>query len=49
MVNILDFDSKKLSIEKAGSGEVCIYYIKYNENPFYLVIDDIEGYFEESN
>ena len=46
-VNILDFNSKKLSIEK-----VCainnklerIYYVKYNKDYFYLIIDDLKGY-----
>ena len=40
LINILDFNLKKLSIEK-----VCvindelkhIYYIKYDEDPFYLI------------
>ena len=49
LVNIFDFDSKRLSIEKARSGETCIYYIKYNEDPFYLVIDYLKGYFEQND
>ena len=28
---------------------MCIYYINYNKNPFYLVIDDLKGYFKENN
>ena len=44
LINILDFNPKKISIEK-----VCaindklerIFYVKYGGNPFYLVIDDI--------
>ena len=28
---------------------MCIYYINYNKNPFYLVIDDLKRYFKESN
>ena len=51
MVNILDFNPKKLSIEK-----VCaindklerIYYVKYDKDPFYLIIDDLKGYFKYS-
>ena len=51
LVNILDFNTKKLSIEK-----VCaindklehIYYVKYDEDPFYLIIDDLKGYFKYS-
>ena len=50
-VNILDFNPKKLSIEK-----VCdindklerIYYVKYDKDPFYLIIDDLKGYFKYS-
>ena len=51
LVNIFDFNPKKLSIEK-----VCaindklerIYYVKYGGDPFYLVIDDLKGYFKYS-
>ena len=50
-VNILDFNPKKLSIEK-----VCdindqlerIYYLKCDKDPFYLIIDDLKGYFKYS-
>ena len=50
-VNILDFNPKKLSIEK-----VCaindklerIYYVKYDEDPFYLITDDLKGCFKYS-
>ena len=47
-VNILDFNPKKLSIQKvcAINDEIeSIYYVKYYEDPFYLVI---EGYFKYS-
>ena len=50
LVNILDFNPKKLSIEKvcAINDEIeSIYYVKYNEDPFYLVID-LKGYFKYS-
>ena len=51
LVNILDVNPKKLSTEK-----VCainddlerIYYVKYDGDPFYLVIDDLKGYFKYS-
>ena len=51
LVNILDFNPKKLSIEK-----VCaindklerLYYVKYDKDPFYLIIDDLKGYFKYS-
>ena len=51
MVNILDFNPKKLSIEKVcaiNNKQEHIYYIKYNGDPFYLVIDDLKGYFKYS-
>ena len=51
LVNILDFNPEKLSIEKvcAINNELeHIYYVKYNNNYFYLVIDDLKGYFKYS-
>ena len=51
LVNILDFNPKKLSIEKvcAINGEQeHIYYIKYGGDPSYLVINDLKGYFKYS-
>ena len=48
LVNILDFNPEKLSIEKvcAINDELeHIYYVKYNNNSFYLAIDDLKGYF----
>ena len=50
-VNILDFNPKKLSIEKvcAINDELQrIYYVKYGRDPFYLGIDDLKGYFKYS-
>ena len=51
LINILDFNPEKLSIEK-----VCtindklerIYYVKYDNNPFNLIIVDLKGYFKYS-
>ena len=51
LVNILDFNPEKLSIEKirAINDELeHIYCVKYNNNSFYLVIDDLKGYFKYS-
>ena len=51
LVNILDFNPKKLSIEKACTihDEIeSIYYVKYDEDRFFLVIDDLKGYFKYS-
>ena len=51
LVNILDFNPKKLSIKK-----ICpindeierIYFVTCGGDPFYLVIDDLKGYFKYS-
>ena len=51
LVNILDFNPKKLSIEKvcAINNELeHIYYVKYDKDSFYLIIDDLKGYFKYS-
>ena len=51
LVNILDFNPKKLSIEKVcaiNDEKEYIYYIKYGGDPFYLVINDLKGYFKYS-
>ena len=50
-VNMLDFSLEKLSIEKvhAINDELeRIYYVKYNNNPFHLVINNLKGYFKYS-
>ena len=50
-VNIPDFNPEKLSIEKvhAINDELeRIYYVKYNNNPFHLVIYNLKGYFKYS-
>ena len=51
LVNIFDFDPEKLSIKKVcdiNDELECTYYIKHNNNPFYLVIDNLKGYFRNS-
>ena len=51
LVNILDFNPKKISIEKVcaiNDNLERIYYVKYGKDPFYLVIDDLKGYFKYS-
>ena len=49
LVNIFDFNPKKLSIKKVtdsiSDNPEYIYYIKYDNNYFYLVIDDLKVYF----
>ena len=51
LVNILDFNPKKLNIEKVcaiNDETENIYHVKYDEDPFYLVIDHLKGYFKYS-
>ena len=51
LVNVRDFNPKKLSIEKVcatDDEQEHIYYIKYGGDPFYLVINDLKGYFKYS-
>ena len=51
LVNILDFNPKKLSIENVcaiDDEQEHICYIKYGVDPFYLVINDLKGYFKYS-
>ena len=49
VINILDFDPKKLNIEKVcaiNDNLERVYYVKYNKDPFHLIIDDLKGYFK---
>ena len=49
LVNIFDFNPKKLSIKKVtdavSDDPEYIYYVKYDNDPFYLVFNDLKGYF----
>ena len=52
LVNLFDFKPEKLSIEKVSDFNDdlnSIYYFKYDKNPFYLVINDLKGYFKEKD
>ena len=52
LVNLFDFKPDKFSIEKVSDFNDdlnSIYYFKYNKNPFYLVINDLKGYFKEKD
>ena len=51
LINILDFNPKKLNIEKvcAINNELeRIYYVKYDGDPFYLITYGLKGYFKYS-
>ena len=47
IINLLDFDSKKLSIDTDASSKDLkeVYEVRYDNGGFYLVIDDIKGCF----
>ena len=44
IINMLDFDSKKLSIVEINNNKTHVYY---DHNPFFLSIDNLKGYCEE--
>ena len=48
-VNIFNVNSKKLSVEKVVGDDFGIYYIYYDEDSVYLVIDDLKRYFEKKD
>ena len=57
MVNIKDFDSNLLKLNKKSLKHIAIYYIGYitkkdkykinSVNPFYLLVHEIDGFIEE--
>ena len=48
--NILDVNLSKIRADDIiNDDDLGIYYVKYDNNIFYLVIDDVKGYFEKSN
>ena len=56
IINIVDFDSEKLSIIRTEKNKIDVYYdndsffwllIIYDNDSFFLAIDNLKGYFEE--
>ena len=48
--NILDINLSKISVEDIiNSDKLGVYSIKYDNNIFYFVIDDVKGYFGKTN
>ena len=57
MINIKDFDSSLLKLEKKSFKNIAIYYIGYitkkdeykinSVNPLYLIVGEIDGFIEE--
>ena len=44
IVSMLDFNSEELSVIRNNNDKANVYY---NNNPFFLAIDGLKGYFEE--
>ena len=49
LVNLIDFNPEKLGINVVGNEDLSIYYVTYDNDPFYLVIDDARGFIEENS
>ena len=49
LVNLIDFNPEKFKINAVGSDELSIYYVAYDNDPFYLVVDDARGFIEENS
>ena len=46
--NILDINLNKIIVDdRLNNDNLGIYYIKYNNNIFYLVIDNVKGYLKK--
>ena len=51
LVNLLDFKPDKISV-KTGSNtkkDIKVHHLKYEGGGFYLIIDNLEGYFDFSS
>ena len=51
LVNLLDFKPNKLNIQTKSNtkNDIKVHHVKYEDVGFYLVIDNLEGYFNFSN
>ena len=49
IVNLIDVNPEKLKINVVGTDELSIYYVAYDNAPFYLVIDDARGFIENNS
>ena len=51
IINLLDFRPEKLSIETKNNSNnnIKVHHVRYENDGFYLTIDDIRGYFNFSN
>ena len=51
LANLLDFIPSKLSVhtKNVNNGDIKVHYVEYDEGGFYLVIDNLKGYFDFKN
>ena len=51
LVNLIDFKPDKLSIktERNTKNDIKVHKVRYENGGFYLIIDNLEGYFDFSN
>ena len=49
LVNLMDFNPEKLGIDVVETDELSIYYVTYDNYPFYLVVGDVRGFIEENS
>ena len=50
LVNLLDFNPDKINIKTENrDNDIKVRYVRYEHGCFYLVIDDLEGYFDFSH
>ena len=51
IINLLDFKPEKLSVETKSNtnNDIKVHQVRYENGGFYLIIDDIRGYFNFSN
>ena len=51
LVNLLDFKTDKISIktEINTKNDIKVHKVRYENGGFYLIIDNLEGYFDFSN
>ena len=49
LVNLLDFNPDKISVKTENHANyIKVHYVRYDHGGFYLVIEDLEGYFDFS-
>ena len=51
LVNLLDFKPDKISVktESNTKNDIKVHKVRYENGGFYLIIDNLEGYFDFSN